>query len=316
MRPKPHEPPALAFGSRSSVFKERPGTHLSVEVPGTLGADGPVGPTRLFPMLGRSANSGRGTLAGPDWCVNATPGQRATRRAQRPRRAHRRRWCRRASRRKRQGRSTSFVRPIRGPATITSSAAGPPEAPRRTGEAGSKTSTPSSERSIPSPWQSLPGPSAPRGAPPDHGVPRRGARPRSTAAPRRRTAPERGSAADHVRAAVQPVAQVDVQAPGWAEHGGVGHPLAAVGVARGVVSPAVGLDLGEPHDDVPGDELRAEQGPGDLVGGAIEVRQVHLGAGVPGSAAARVAAASIARRAARAGPRPARGPRPRGSCDG
>jgi hypothetical protein len=50
----PTEPPALAFGSRSSVFKERPGTRLTAEVPGSLrarrtrGSDTPVpavGPT-------------------------------------------------------------------------------------------------------------------------------------------------------------------------------------------------------------------------------------------------------------------------------
>ena len=35
---EPAEPPALAFGSRSSVFKERPGTCLAAEVPGSLRA--------------------------------------------------------------------------------------------------------------------------------------------------------------------------------------------------------------------------------------------------------------------------------------
>ena len=131
----------------------------------------------------------------------------------------------------------------------------PPPAPRRP-PAGPPTGgveevRPVEARSIPSPWQSLPGPSriAPRhraSAPRHHQLAGPGAPRRLGAAPPR---PARG-AADDVRAVVDPVAQVHVEVArlGRTSCGCAGRGP-AVGMARGVVGPVVGLDLDEAHGD-------------------------------------------------------------------
>jgi hypothetical protein len=69
----PIEPPALAFGSRSSVFKERPGTRLSVEVPGSLRARPTRGSDTPVPVAGASPQQRKRDPSSTPWVRQRNP---------------------------------------------------------------------------------------------------------------------------------------------------------------------------------------------------------------------------------------------------